>query len=196
MHTRLAILASGRGSSFQKLYPMLEASKLDAKVATVVSNKPGAEILAFAKAHGLHTRFIDDKDKTREQYGRELHQHFIDKNIDFILLIGFMRILAPSFVSLWQNKMINIHPSLLPKHQGLMDLKVHQAVIEAEEKQTGCTVHFVTEEVDAGEILLQKSCSVSESETPLTLKRKVQDLEAPTLLKAIEQLIERKDHVE
>jgi formyltetrahydrofolate-dependent phosphoribosylglycinamide formyltransferase len=109
-----------------------------------------------------------------------------EKNIDLVLLIGYMRILSPAFVSEWRNKIMNVHPSLLPAFAGGMDLNVHQAVIDARMIETGCTIHFVDEGADTGPIIVQKKCSVDAWDTPDTLKTKVQQLEGEAFVEAIQ----------
>jgi len=103
-----------------------------------------------------------------------------------VLLIGFMRILSPVFIKAFEGKILNIHPSLLPKHAGLMDLDVHQSVIDAGDDKSGCTIHQVTEEVDGGDIVLQLECEVVENDTPESLKEKVQGLESKAWVDVIE----------
>merc|ERR1719160_861727 len=97
-----------------------------------------------------------------------------DEGVDLVLLVGFMRILSPQFCQRWAGRVLNVHPSLLPRHKGLMDLDVHRAVLEAGEAETGCSVHLVTADVDDGAVVLQKCVSVDPSDTPETLKGKVQ----------------------
>jgi folate-dependent phosphoribosylglycinamide formyltransferase PurN len=109
--------------------------------------------------------------------------------VDLVLLIGFMRILSSDFCLVWQDKLLNVHPSLLPKYAGGMDLNVHKEVLKNEESETGCTIHFVTNEVDGGPILIQKKCAVEKNDTVKTLKKKVQDLEGLAFIEAI-QLIQ------
>ena len=107
------------------------------------------------------------------------------KKIDLILLVGFMRILSSSFVDIWGGKILNVHPSLLPKYAGGMNSDVHESVLAAGDKETGCTVHLVTKEVDGGPILIQKSCPVLESDTVETLKERVQKLEGEAFIEVI-----------
>ena len=107
------------------------------------------------------------------------------KKIDLILLIGFMRILSPGFVDRWGGKIINVHPSLLPKYAGGMNNDVHESVLAAGDKETGCTIHLVTKEVDGGPILLQKSCPVFEKDSVESLKERVQELEGKAFIEVI-----------
>ena len=102
-----------------------------------------------------------------------------------VLLIGFMRILSAQFCKEWKRRILNVHPSLLPKYAGGMDTNVHEEVIKNGDPETGCTIHFVTETVDGGPILIQKKCSVDKNETPESLKKKVQSLEGEAFIEAI-----------
>ena len=108
--------------------------------------------------------------------------------IDLILLIGWMRILSPVLVKSYKNKIINVHPSLLPKFAGGMDTNVHKEVLDAGETETGCTIHYVDETVDGGEIILQKKCIIEPYDTPDTLKAKVQKLEGEAFVEVIASL--------
>jgi len=108
-----------------------------------------------------------------------------EHNVDLILLIGFMRILSSTFCRNWAGKILNVHPSLLPKYAGRMDTNVHEEVLKNNDKETGCTIHLVTDEVDGGPIILQKKCKVDSSDTIDSLKSKVQNLEGEAFLEAI-----------
>jgi phosphoribosylglycinamide formyltransferase-1 len=112
----------------------------------------------------------------------------LERDVELVVLIGYMRILSPEFVTAWENKIINVHPSLLPDFAGGMGNAVHQAVLDAGKAETGCTVHYVTEEVDAGPIVVQKRCAVLPDDTVESLKVKVQELEAVALIEAINQI--------
>ena len=105
--------------------------------------------------------------------------------MDIVLLVGFMRIFSPVFCNEWKGKAVNVHPSLLPKHAALMDLEVHQSVLDAGDTESGCTVHMVDAVVDAGSIVVQPSVSVASDDTAESLKGKVQALEAPALVEAV-----------
>ena len=105
--------------------------------------------------------------------------------VDLVLLIGFMRILSSEFCREWSDRILNVHPSLLPKYAGGMDTNVHEEVLKNKDKETGCTIHFVTDEVDGGPILIQKKCGVEKHDTVETLKTKVQELEGQAFLEAI-----------
>ncbi len=185
MTKKLVILGSTRGTDLQFIIDSIESRLLDAKIELVLSNKQGAFILERANNHNLVTKCIESKGKKRVEFDSLVATEIDKVNPDIIVLIGFMRILSPEFVNRYPNKIINVHPSLLPKFAGSMDCDVHSDVIAAGEYESGCTVHLVTEDVDGGRILLQKKCRVSLDETPETLKIKVQKLEGESLVKVI-----------
>lgn len=184
---RIAILGSTRGSSLQPIIEAIESGVLDANVVAVISNRKKSGILKRARDHGIKDHFIPGKDKTREDFDEEVSQLLKELRIDLILCIGYMRFLSKGFVNQWFGKIANVHPSLLPKHPGLMDLDVHQAVIDARDTETGCTVHLIDEGVDSGPIFLQKKVNVSEEDTAETLKAKVQPLEGEAFIELIER---------
>ena len=182
---RLAILGSTRGTSMQALIEAINAKKLSAQIEIVVSNRADAGILTRAESFGLNTCCLESKNLSRQRYDDHLNAILSLLPIDLIVLIGFMRILSAPFVERWRNKIINVHPSLLPKHKGLMDLAVHESVLASSDKLSGCSVHYVTQSVDGGQILMQKTCQVEKTDTVFSLKEKVQALESVALIEAI-----------
>jgi len=185
---RLGVLGSTRGTDLQVILESVKAKKLNATVSVVISNKEKAYILKRALNNGLPSIFINHKNKKRENFDLELTSTLEKYNVEFILLIGFMRILSSTFCNRWRHKIINVHPSLLPKYSGGMDMNIHEQVIKNGDKESGCTIHFVTEELDNGPILIQKKCKVNTNETPETLKVKVQRLEGIAFIEAINQI--------
>eukprot|EP00468_Gymnochlora_sp_CCMP2014_P008804 CAMPEP_0167755574 /NCGR_PEP_ID=MMETSP0110_2-20121227/8905_1 /TAXON_ID=629695 /ORGANISM="Gymnochlora sp., Strain CCMP2014" /LENGTH=662 /DNA_ID=CAMNT_0007641587 /DNA_START=65 /DNA_END=2055 /DNA_ORIENTATION=- len=192
---RVAVLGSTRGTDLQAIIDNIhepgseDPSKIN--VCAVVSNRKKAYILQRATDHKIPSYFVsckgpDGKVVSREDYDKKVEKALEPHAPDLILLIGYMRIVSGSFCQRWERRLLNVHPSLLPKYAGGMDTNVHEEVIKAGEKETGCTVHFVEEKVDAGEIVVQKACAVDEKETVSTLKAKVQKLEGEALIKAIE----------
>ncbi|MBI2655311.1 phosphoribosylglycinamide formyltransferase [Candidatus Woesearchaeota archaeon] len=169
---RLGILASTRGTDMQAVIDAISLKKLNAVISAVISNKQDAYALERAKNHKIRAVFIDTKARTREEYDKEVSKILDKNNADLILLIGYMRILSPWFVKRYKNRIINIHPSLLPKYP--------------EEKITGATLHFVDESVDGGPIIMQKEVKIEQNETPDTLKAKVQKAEQEIIVKAID----------
>ncbi len=149
------------------------------EIAVVISNKADAYALERAKSQGFKTIFVDPTGFTREEFDEKLIQTLREYNVDLICLIGYMRILTPVFIAAFQGRIINVHPALLPKFGGknFFGSNVHEAILAAGEKETGCTFHYVTEEVDGGQIILQERVTVDESDTPDMLKEKVQTLE-------------------
>lgn len=189
MTLRLGILGSTRGTNLDAIYHATQERNLAADIAIVITNKSTAPILVRAKNFGLNTQFVDATGLAREEYDAKITELLQKLNVDLVVLIGYMRILSAEFVDVWQNKIINVHPSLLPAFAGKMDLDVHRAVINAGVKETGCTVHYVTQEVDAGPIILQKKCLVDVNDTAETLKQRVQELEGQALVEAIRKII-------
>ena len=185
---RLAVLGSTRGTNLNALIDAIKQQHLAASVELVLSNKALAPILEKASNFNLRAVFADPYGLNREEFDLNLSEILHQHQVDFIVLIGYMRILSAPFVKNWQNKVINVHPSLLPAYSGLMNLAVHQAVLAAAETETGCTVHFVTEQVDAGPIILQKKCPVLRSDTPELLQARVQQLEGTALIEAIQKI--------
>lgn len=188
---RLGILSSTRGTDMLALIAAIEEQRLTASIEIVISNKANAIVLERAKENRLKNIFIDSKNLTREQYDEKLSAELLMNRVDLIVLIGYMRILSSQFIDAWRNKIINVHPSLLPEFAGGMDQNVHQAVLDSGTKISGCTVHYVTEAVDNGPILIQKSCDVQPNDTIETLKTRVQQLEGEALIEVINQLAKK-----
>ncbi len=182
---RLGVLGSTNGTDLLPILTAIKDGELDASVELVVSNNKKALILEKARSHNIDSFFVDHKNKKREVFDKEISQRLKEKEVDLILLIGFMRILSGGFVSEWSGKIINVHPSLLPKHAGGMNEDVHKQVLKAGDKETGCTIHLVTAQVDEGPILVQKRCPVLEDDTVGSLKEKVQKLEGEAFVEVI-----------
>lgn len=186
---RIGVLGSTRGTA---LIPVMEAcasERLHAEIVAVVSNKSAAPILEKGKSLGatVVSRFVSAKGLTREQYDAECTEALLSAGVEYVILVGYMRILSKAFCDFWAGRCINVHPSLLPLHAGGMDLQVHQAVIDAGERESGCTIHEVTETVDGGPVVVQKRVTVESGDTAETLKAKVQPLEGPAFIEAIEK---------
>ena len=182
---RVGVLGSTRVTSMRAMLEAIASKKLSAQISIVISNKKDAGILTLASSANLPALFIDPLDCDRETYDRKVSALLHEHHVDVIVLVGYMRILSAAFTHEWQNKIMNVHPSLLPDFSGLMDLDVHRAVIAAGKKQTGCTVHYVTAEVDAGPVILQKTCAVLSDDSAETLKARVQALEGDALVEAL-----------
>lgn len=175
---RVAVLGSTSGSDLGGIFEAIDAGKLPGiEIVLVLSNKKNAFILERAQKRGVKAFFVDPREDSREAYDHRIHDALMEEGVDLVLLIGYMRFLSPWFVKQWWGKCLNVHPSLLPKFAGGMDLNVHAAVIAAHERETGATIHFVDEGADSGPIVWQKSVKIAKDETPETLKPKVQALE-------------------
>ncbi|APF03313.1 TPA: phosphoribosylglycinamide formyltransferase [Legionella pneumophila] len=185
---RLGILGSTRGTNMLALVDAINEGILKATIDVVISNKPDAIILERAKLLGLNTQFVNPEGLNRIDFDKKVSDILISHQVDLVVLIGYMRILSADFVNKWNNRVINVHPSLLPAFAGKMDMDVHQAVLDSGLMETGCTIHYVTEEVDAGPIILQKKCPILEGDTPQTLKARVQQLEGVALVDAINRI--------
>lgn len=182
---KLGILGSTKGTDLQAIIDSIDQNKLDAIVKVVISNSSNAYILERAANHNIPNFFISHLGKKREQFDDEISAILKKHEVDLVLLIGFMRILSSKFCKEWGGRILNVHPSLLPKYAGGMDMNVHEEVIKNRDMETGCTIHFVTEKVDSGPILIQKKCSVNINDTPDSLKKKVQTLEGEAFIDAI-----------
>ena len=182
---KLAVLGSTNGTDLVPVVGAERSGSLSASVDVIISNNESSGILKKARHYGIENYFICHKNKKRGVFDFEMSQILENKKIDLILLIGFMRILSPSFVDRWGGKIINVHPSLLPKYAGGMNNDVHESVLAAGDKETGCTIHLVTKEVDGGPILLQKSCPVFENDSVESLKERVQELEGKAFIEVI-----------
>ena len=191
---RLGVLGSTRGTDLGAILSAINNKKLVAEVSVVISNRENAYILTRAKNHNVPSFFISHKDKSREEFDRNVTTILKQYNVELVLLIGFMRIFSAEFCQAWRDRVLNVHPSLLPKYAGGMDMNVHEEVLKNGDHETGCTIHFVTETVDDGPVLVQKRCTVETNETMATLKLKVQALEGGAFIEAI-QLIQNNKHV-
>ena len=168
---RIAVLVSGNGSNLQALID----ANLSGQIIGVLSNKADAYALERAKQANIATALVSHKDfPNRESFDEAMHQQLLAWQIDLVILAGFMRILTPSFVSQWQGKMLNIHPSLLPFYKGI---NTHQRVLNTGDRLHGCTVHFVTAELDAGQSIAQSAIQVSLHDNVESLAQRVHELE-------------------
>jgi len=177
MSLKVGILGSTRGTAMQGILDAIAAGTLDVELVLVASDKRNAFILERAENHGVRTRFLDPAGLKRDAYDAQVSEALHEAGAELILLIGYMRIVSKTFVEEWKGRLLNVHPSLLPAFVGLMNQKVHEAVLAAGVGETGCTIHQVTEEVDGGPIVLQKRCPVLPGDTAGALKDRVQALE-------------------
>jgi phosphoribosylglycinamide formyltransferase-1 len=187
MSLRVGVLGSTRGTALKGVLDAIAAGTLDVDLRIVISDKPTAPILDRAKLYKVPSLFLDPTGLTREQYDERITAELRKAKVDLVLLIGYMRILSSHFVVEWSGRLLNVHPSLLPAFAGLMNRKVHEAVLSAGVPETGCTIHQVTEEVDGGPIVLQKRCPVLPGDTVDTLKDRVQALEQSAFIDVLRQ---------
>ena len=182
---KLGVIGSTNGTDLQAVLDAIVSGKLNAEVSAVLSNQKNAYILERAENHNVPAVFVSHKGKTREEFDAEMTGVLKEYGVDLVLLVGFMRIVSAGFCREWENKLLNVHPSLLPKYAGGMDTNIHEEVLKNGDTETGCTIHFVTDEVDGGPILVQKKCSVESDDTAETLKIKVQQLEGEAFIEVI-----------
>ncbi len=177
---KIGVLASTKGTDLQAIIDEINDGKMPGiEIAVVLSNKKNAYALERARLQEVKALFVDPQGKSREQYDMELANILKEHHVDLVVLIGYMRILTPVFVNQFPRRIINVHPALLPKFsgKGFFGSNVHEEVLKAGEKETGCTIHFIDEGVDTGPIIIQEKVAVEPSDTALTLKEKVQNLE-------------------
>ena len=195
---RVAVLASGRGSNLQAVIDAIEARTVQAKIVAVISNKKDAPALERARRHGLSALFVDPKPYTgrsdsREAYDRELLDILRPHDVELVLLAGYMKIVTTVLLEAFTNRMMNIHPSLLPSFPGL---DVQKKAIEWGCKLAGCTVHFVTEGVDEGPIILQAAVPILDDDNPDTLAARILEQEHKIYPRAVKLFAEGRLRVE
>jgi phosphoribosylglycinamide formyltransferase-1 len=171
MIKRIGVLLSGRGSNFEALADSVAAGRIpDAEISIVISNRESAEGVARAQASGIPVRVIPSKGLEREAYDRMVIAALDDARVNLVCLAGYMRLLSPYFVAAFPNRILNIHPSLLPAFPGL---EAQRQALEYGVKFSGCTVHFVDENLDAGPIVAQAVVAVRDDDTPDTLSERI-----------------------
>ena len=190
---RLGILISGRGSNFEAIADSVASGALDAEIAVIISNRPEARGLEIARARKLNAVSIPSKGLDREIYDRMLVAELQKHNVDLVCLAGFMRLLSASFIRSFPNRILNIHPSLLPSFDGL-DAQ-HQALVHGV-KITGCTVHFVDEDLDAGPIVIQAPVPVLDDDTVETLSARILREEHRIYTEAVRIVLEGRYRIE
>lgn len=190
MMKRIGVLLSGRGSNFEALAESVAAGRIpNAEIAIVVSNKPDARGLERAKARGIAARLIPSKGLEREAYDRQVAEVLQEYKVDLICLAGYMRLLSPYFVAAFPQRILNIHPSLLPSFPGLESQK---QALEYGVKAAGCTVHFVDENLDAGPIVLQAVVPVQDTDDEHTLSERILKEEHRIYTEAVKIILEGK----
>jgi phosphoribosylglycinamide formyltransferase-1 len=171
MTKRIGVLLSGRGSNFEALADSVVAGRIPgAEISIVVSNREGAPGIERAQARGIKSKVISSKGLERETYDRQVVEVLKEYKVDLVCLAGYMRLLSPYFVAAFPNRILNIHPSLLPSFPGLESQK---QALDYGAKFAGCTVHFVDENLDAGPIILQAAVPVEDHDTETSLSEKI-----------------------
>ena len=184
---KIAVLISGRGSNLFSLIKSSLNNKFNGSIALVISDKISAKGINYAKKYNITSHIIDSDDNENNlKFYEKLLDTIKSHNIDIICLAGFMKILPENFIQNFHGPIINIHPSLLPKYKGL---NTHQRAIDNGDSHAGCTVHHVTKDLDAGEIILQKSIKINYSDTAESLSTKVLELENQTYSEALKKII-------
>jgi phosphoribosylglycinamide formyltransferase 1 len=190
---RIGILLSGRGSNFEAIARNVASGAIEAEIAVVISNRPDARGLETARRMGLNAVLIPSKGLDREVYDRQVVEELEKNRVDLVCLAGFMRLLSAYFVRKFPNRILNIHPALLPSFPGL-DAQ-HQA-IEHGVRISGCTVHFVDEFLDAGPIILQAAVPVEDCDTAETLSARILEQEHRIYSQAVRIVLSGRYHIE
>ncbi len=184
---KIGIVISGRGSNMVALVDAVKSGEIpNAAVAVVISDKADAAGLEKARERGVETLVIERRGRRREEHDSEIVAELQRRHVDLICLAGYMRLLSPLFVAAFPNRILNIHPSLLPAYPGL---NIHERVLAAGETVSGCTVHYVNDELDAGDVILQKEIPVFESDTPDALASRILDEEHRLYVEAVKKVL-------
>lgn len=189
---KIAVLVSGGGTDLQSIIDAVENKEIDCKIEMVISSKEGVYSLERAKKHGIESHVITKKEYKDKQSDKILS--LVDGKVDLIVLAGYLSILDGEILEKFKNRIINIHPSLIPSFCGpnMYGLKVHEAAIKKGVRFSGCTVHFVNNEVDGGAIILQEAVTVYFEDTPETLQARILEKEHIILPKAVKLISENK----
>jgi phosphoribosylglycinamide formyltransferase-1 len=194
MKKRLGVLLSGRGSNFEALAESVAAGRIpNAEIAIALSNREDARGIEKARDFGIEARVISSKGLEREAYDKLVIAALQEKRVDLVCLAGYMRLLSPQFVAAFRNRILNIHPSLLPAFPGL---EAQRQALEHGAKFSGCTVHFVDENLDAGPIVLQACVPIKDSDTPETLAERILHEEHRIYTEAVRIVLEGRFRIE
>ena len=184
---KIGILISGRGSNMVALVDAVKSGEIpDSEVVIVISDKPDAPGLEKARERGIETLVIERKGRTREEHDGEIIDALRRRDVELVCLAGYMRLLARDFIHAYKDRIVNIHPSLLPSFPGL---NVQQQAIDHGVKISGCTVHFVNEELDAGQIILQRAVEVRDDDSAATLAARILEQEHPAYVEAVRKIV-------
>ena len=194
MKKRIGVLLSGRGSNFEALAGSVAAGRIpNAEIAIALSNREDARGIEKARAFGIEARVISSRGLEREAYDKLVVAALQEKRVDLVCLAGYMRLLSPQFVAAFRNRILNIHPSLLPAFPGL---EAQRQALEHGAKFSGCTVHFVDENLDAGPIVLQACVPIEDNDTPETLAERILREEHRIYTEAVRIVLEERFRVE
>jgi phosphoribosylglycinamide formyltransferase 1 len=184
---KIGILISGRGSNMTALVDAVKSGEIPvSEVAVVISDKPNAAGLAKANKRGVETAVIERRGRTREEHDAEIISELKRRDVELVCLAGYMRLLSNEFIHSFENCIVNIHPSLLPSFPGL---NVQQQAIDHGVKISGCTVHFVDEDLDAGPIILQRAVEVKDDDTAETLATRILEQEHLAYIEAVRRIV-------
>ena len=188
---KIAVLVSGSGSNLQAIIDSIENEELDCEISYVIADRP-CYALKRAEKHKIKN-IMTDRKLLREKLSDEIDKILENNNekTSYIILAGYLSILSEKFIRKWEKKIINIHPSLLPKYggKGMYGLKVHEAVLKNGEKESGCTIHYVDTGIDTGEPIMNMKVEVLENDTPETLQKRILEKEHQLLIKGIKKIL-------
>lgn len=188
---KLAVLVSGSGTNLQNIIDNIENGTLNCNIEIVIADRD-CYGLKRAENHGIKHVLLDKKEY-KDKLSSEINNILHENNVDYVILAGYLSILTPDLINSWKRKIINIHPSLLPKYggKGMYGIKIHEAVINNKEKESGCTVHFVDAGIDTGEIILSSKVDVDPNDTPEKLQKKVLEKEHILLIEGIKHILKK-----
>jgi phosphoribosylglycinamide formyltransferase 1 len=192
--TKLAVFASGRGSNLKAIFKKIQEGYLSCKIAVLISDNDKAGALEFANENRINTFIVKPKEfQIPEAFGKRLIAILTEHQIDYVLLAGYLKKIPDNVIDHFENRMLNIHPALLPSFggNGMYGIRVHQAVYDSGAQVSGVTVHFVDKEYDAGPILLQKAVNISECTSPEAIAEKVLAMEHQVYSQAVKILLEK-----
>lgn len=190
---KIGVLISGSGTNLQSLIDNVEKGKIDGKITVVISNKADAYGLERARQHNIKAVFVNQKEyEDSDSYNEAVLKELKNCGVELVVLAGYLKILSRHFIETYKNRIINIHPSLIPSFcgKGYYGLKVHEAAVNYGIKVSGATVHFVDEEADSGPIIIQETVKVDFADTPETLQKKVLKIEHKILPQAVKLFCE------
>ena len=187
---RIGVLASHQGTNFQAIVSACQQGRVQANVALLICNNSDAPVMARARKSGVPTVHLSSlTHPSSDVLDESMHNHLADENIDLVVLAGYMKKLGPRVLEAYRDRIINIHPSLLPRHggPGFYGSRVHKAVIESGDSETGATVHLVNDDYDMGKALLQEKITVAVDDTPDSLAERLHPIEHKLLIEVIQQ---------